>query len=90
MDLNSYTTLLPAFSMSARESILDDIALNERTYEELISIRLNSDVRGDVDFLADERDSDDADPDQIDRCNLLGWPRSNRIITAPARSYGYF
>ena len=57
MDLNSYTTTsLPAFSMSARASMPDGIRLNERKYEELISIRLNSDVSGNIDVLDDESD----------------------------------
>ena len=91
MDLNSYTTTsLPACSVSARASIPDGIRLNERQYEELISTRLNRDVRGDVDVLDGERDSDDDATEQIDRCNLPGRSRSNRIITAPAIFYDNF
>ena len=60
VDLNSYTTTLsPAFSMSARASIPGGIRLNERKYEELISIRLQSDVSGEIDVLDDESNSDD-------------------------------
>lgn len=91
VDLNSYTTTsLPAFSMSARASMPDGIRLNERKYEKLISIRLNSDVSGEIDVLDDETDRDDDATEQTGRCNLPGRSRSNRIITAPARFCDYF
>lgn len=93
MDLDSYTTTsLPAFSMSARASLTDGIRLNERQYEELISIRFNSDVSGEIDVLAldNESDSDEDATEQMGCCNLPGRSCPNRIITAPVRFYDYF
>lgn len=93
VDLDSYTTTsLPVFLMSARASLTDGIRLNERQYEELISIRFSSDVSGEIDVLAldNESDSDDDAREQMGHCNLPGRSRPNRIITAPARFYDYF
>ena len=49
MDLESCTAIsFPAFLMSARASFADGIWLNERQFEELMSNRSKSDIRGGI------------------------------------------
>ena len=81
MNLECYTTSIPAVSMAERELFADGIRLSERQFEELIP---NTDVSGGDN---NESDSDDNATEQIARCKLPAPSCRSRMVKPPARLY---